>query len=575
MKKGPTLLLGLILAAATAVSTFAGELQSLQRPMTEARVITLQYVPGVVLFRPNKRVFLVASDSHYNHGTATVSAYNADDASKLFQFDVPHTVAAMTFSGTGNWLFLVGARDGEGFATRVKLAPTNVAPDHLATVKLEGPSVWPSISVDGRLTLYVSDATSYRIMTIPSTAFEQPITSEHDVTRGDFVLYAVRRGGIHVFTISEAINVAFVSSETVPRIAAFRLGGIGRANEVIDEFARPSSKASVYGEARPPLALLLTSGIKTPQTNQVTGSLLIGDHASSSLTVVDFDPDFGTMDIVATVPVGIRINPKSALQADPVTNLVKQPFIIGSDDKQNAILVGNAYSTQLVQFSRHESNGGEKGGTTGAALERIGELEINGPPTSIAVSGDGEVAVVAVANSPELSIFSSGPVLIPGDAGAKIRLLQRLLSEIGLDVGSIDGVPGQATVHAINVFNLYTSNSVNLNNTDEALSVLTTFISNCSTSGLRCLVDNSVSKRPTENGPGSQNTAAPTTTIYRLCTGEYERACQTHDAYLYCYGDVGSWAKARCNSYQITRVNTYGGNKCGYSIDSVMCVGPK
>jgi hypothetical protein len=70
-------------------------------------------------------------------------------------------------------------------------------------------------------------------------------------------------------------------------------------------------------------------------------------------------------------------------------------------------------------------------------------------------------------------------------------------------------------------------------------------------------------------------TPAPVTVTYRVCSGEYERACQPHDAYLYCYSDVGGWAGARCESYKIQRLNTYGGNKCGYSLDAVICTGPK
>jgi len=68
----------------------------------------------------------------------------------------------------------------------------------------------------------------------------------------------------------------------------------------------------------------------------------------------------------------------------------------------------------------------------------------------------------------------------------------------------------------------------------------------------------------------------PPTVSYRVCTGEYERQCQSqHDAYLYCYSDVEGWAKSRCSSYTIQRLNTYGGNKCGYSIDAVICTGPR
>jgi hypothetical protein len=70
-------------------------------------------------------------------------------------------------------------------------------------------------------------------------------------------------------------------------------------------------------------------------------------------------------------------------------------------------------------------------------------------------------------------------------------------------------------------------------------------------------------------------TPSPVTVTYRVCSGEYERACQQHDAYLYCYSDVAAWARGRCVSSTIQRINTYGGNKCGYSIDAVICTGPK
>ncbi len=68
--------------------------------------------------------------------------------------------------------------------------------------------------------------------------------------------------------------------------------------------------------------------------------------------------------------------------------------------------------------------------------------------------------------------------------------------------------------------------------------------------------------------------SAPTA-VYKVCTGEYERACPPHDAYLYCYSNVTAWASARCTSFTTSRVTTFGGNKCGYSLDTVVCNGPK
>src|SRR5262249_48286059 len=49
------------------------------------------------------------------------------------------------------------------------------------------------------------------------------------------------------------------------------------------------------------------------------------------------------------------------------------------------------------------------------------------------------------------------------------------------------------------------------------------------------------------------------TVTYRVCSGEYERACQPHDTYLYWYVSVEDRAKARCTSDTIERLNTSGG----------------
>ncbi len=62
---------------------------------------------------------------------------------------------------------------------------------------------------------------------------------------------------------------------------------------------------------------------------------------------------------------------------------------------------------------------------------------------------------------------------------------------------------------------------------------------------------------------------------YRMCLGEYERNCQAHDIYEYCYYDVQAWANAHCGSSVIQNYSTYGGNKCGYSHYMIVCDNPK
>jgi hypothetical protein len=69
--------------------------------------------------------------------------------------------------------------------------------------------------------------------------------------------------------------------------------------------------------------------------------------------------------------------------------------------------------------------------------------------------------------------------------------------------------------------------------------------------------------------------AQPVISRYRVCSGEYERNCDAHDVYQYCYTNVQAWADARCNQTKVVRLNARDGNKCGYSLDEVICIGPK
>lgn len=73
----------------------------------------------------------------------------------------------------------------------------------------------------------------------------------------------------------------------------------------------------------------------------------------------------------------------------------------------------------------------------------------------------------------------------------------------------------------------------------------------------------------------SQSTAPPIVTNFRVCLGEYERACPPHDVYLYCYQDVGAWAKQRCNDVKVIPLGSSSGNKCGYTSVQVICSGPR
>jgi hypothetical protein len=62
---------------------------------------------------------------------------------------------------------------------------------------------------------------------------------------------------------------------------------------------------------------------------------------------------------------------------------------------------------------------------------------------------------------------------------------------------------------------------------------------------------------------------------YKFCVGEYRQRCPSDAIYQYCGFSAENWAAARCASHTTTNLGTFDGNKCGYSIDQVLCSLPK
>ncbi len=53
------------------------------------------------------------------------------------------------------------------------------------------------------------------------------------------------------------------------------------------------------------------------------------------------------------------------------------------------------------------------------------------------------------------------------------------------------------------------------------------------------------------------------TVSYKVCVGEYRERCPPDAMYRYCYFSVEDWAAQQCTANTITRLSTFGGNKCG------------
>lgn len=62
------------------------------------------------------------------------------------------------------------------------------------------------------------------------------------------------------------------------------------------------------------------------------------------------------------------------------------------------------------------------------------------------------------------------------------------------------------------------------------------------------------------------------TSEFVVCSGEYERNCPAHHAYIYCYVDPATEAAKSCKRYSVKTSQSKGGNKCGYTWTTFICV---
>ncbi len=87
--------------------------------------------------------------------------------------------------------------------------------------------------------------------------------------------------------------------------------------------------------------------------------------------------------------------------------------------------------------------------------------------------------------------------------------------------------------------------------------------------------------RPVTTAPGNApprpagTPPDPPVVTYKTCTGSFESVCPSHDHFFACGANLASWARAQCASFTITKVDSYGGDRCGYSINQIVCRDPR
>ena len=374
----------------------------------------------------------------------------------------------MAFSWDGEWLIAVGGQEGRGTLSVVEPAGPVSECRVVQTVGLSRFHILPSVAVDSGRRVYIGDASTSRVTVLSWSpdrmADEPPATSE---------LFSPD-SGVSTIGVSDGLGLAFVSATGAAKFSAIELAGANAVRDALDWYGK---EASASGGVPIPLATYATIG---NAANHPTASFLVGDHQTGVMLVIDYDPRFGTLDLVASVPLAQSIRPGARLAVEPSTRQIIQPVLLASDESQETVLAGNLYSTSLVQYSRN-----------GSAVERISQIALPGQPTAIAVSADGSAAVVALAGSTTLQVLSRAD---NGDISesverTKFRQLQRALNDFGMELGAIDGIPGSATVNALRMFQEITGADFELTDTDAALAAVTQALERCGeTQGLRCLL---------------------------------------------------------------------------------------
>jgi hypothetical protein len=184
--------------------------------------------------------------------------------------------------------------------------------------------------------------------------------------------------------------------------------------------------------------------------------LTVGDHAADVVVEAMLNTDFRVLDIVTVAGLGLKETSRSGNELERTT----APIIISADDRLNTIVVGSRLSPQARVFARDAK---------ALELERINLLELDGRPSGLALSGDGQTLAVLSEDGRSIVILSD--LREPRDSTVRLlgsdllREAQRYLARLKYYVGVIDGLDGPSTRRAVSIFQkdqgLEVSGSVN------------------------------------------------------------------------------------------------------------------
>ena len=176
-----------------------------------------------------------------------------------------------------------------------------------------------------------------------------------------------------------------------------------------------------------------------------SSSIIISDTQFDRIMLVEYDPIFQSFDIKTNVDVRLRIVPGTKTEYFEGTGFIKPPGLLASSCDQSVVWLGSIYSNEIAQYSVN---------TAISSLERVGALKLPTRPSALAVSENGQFAIVLSTIDKSVRRYDRdlnnvGNRII-GDP--MVRQLQRILAKKGYPVGSIDGILGKQTLRAVKLY---------------------------------------------------------------------------------------------------------------------------
>lgn len=181
-----------------------------------------------------------------------------------------------------------------------------------------------------------------------------------------------------------------------------------------------------------------------PCRNDEPTNFLVADMTRSVLSLVEFDESFQSLDMLSLVEFNLA--PSRAVLGQLAGTSMREPSgLISASCDQSAIFLGSKTSSELAQFARNKGL---------ASLERVGTIRLPGRPSAIAVDPSSGFAIVVSADNRLIMRLSNKESEAPNErviGNSDVRELQRTLTEIGIPVGSIDGIIGAKTQRAVSL----------------------------------------------------------------------------------------------------------------------------